>query len=205
MNAPGTSDLNPLTIRLADAGLVLSPFVPEDAPDLLDLALESATEIRPWMRWTDSVTDLTGASAMILEWERQWFSEEGFAFGARDAASGRMVGGGSLNQFNRKNAFANLAYWVRTGERGRGIAPRLTRMLSQFGFEHLGLNRVEILMEPANTASLRVAEKAGAVREGLLRHRILNRGEPRTAVVFSLIPSDLGLGTEAGGSVKPAG
>ena len=27
---------------------------------------------------------------MIQEWERHWFSEEGFAFGARDAASGRM-------------------------------------------------------------------------------------------------------------------
>ena len=205
MNVPGTPDLNPLTLRLADGGLVLTPFVPEDAPDLLELSTESAAEIRPWMRWTDSIADLSGAVAMIGEWERQWRAEEGFAFGARDAASGRMVGGGSLNQFNRKNAFANLAYWVRTGERGRGIAPRLTRMLARFGFEHLGLNRVEILMEPANTASLRVAEKAGAVREGLLRHRILNRGEPRTAVVFSLIPSDLEPGTAAGGSFKPAG
>ena len=205
MNVPGVLELDPLTLRLADGGLVLTPFVPEDAPDLLDLALESQAEIRPWMRWTDSIADLAGAAAILQEWERQWRAEEGFAFGARDAASGRMVGGGSLNQFNRKNAFANLAYWVRTGERGRGIAPRLTRILARFGFEQLGLNRVEILMEPANTASLRVAEKAGAVREGLLRRRILNRGEPRTAVVFSLIPSDLEPETRVDRSVTPAG
>jgi len=191
--SPGASwppVLDRASIRLEAPGLILTPLCEEDAPELLDLALESATEISRWMRWTDTTRDLSGAREKLKEWIHQWDLGEGYSFAARESHSGRMVGGGGLNQFNGKNRFCNLAYWVRTSARGGGIAPRVARALAQFGFEQLGLLRVEILMEPANIASLRVAEKAGAHREGLLRCRILNGDEPRTAVLFSLIPSD---------------
>jgi len=81
-----------------------------------------------------------------------------------------------------------LGYFVRTSERGRGLAGDLSRLLVQFAFADLRLQRLEILVEPANAASLRVAEKLGAVREGVLRHRLLIHGTPRDAVMFSLLP-----------------
>jgi RimJ/RimL family protein N-acetyltransferase len=36
-----------------------------------------------------------------------------------------------------------------------------------------------------------VAEKLGAAREGEFRNRLVVRGEPADAVVFSLVPGDL--------------
>jgi RimJ/RimL family protein N-acetyltransferase len=190
---PGTSwppVLDRTSIRWEVPGLVLSPLVEEDAPELLDLALESAPEISPWMRWTETVRDLHGARDRLRDWSHQWDLGEGFYFAVRESTTRRMVGGAGLNQFNWKNRFGNLAYWVRTSARGEAIAPRVARGVAQFGFEQLGLLRVEILMEPTNTASLRVAEKAGAYREGLLRSRILNGDVSQPAVLFSLIPSD---------------
>lgn len=58
-------------------------------------------------------------------------------------------------------------------------------------FETLGLNRIEIHVQPANEASCRVAEKLGAVRESLCRNRVVHRGEPQDAVLYALLPSDL--------------
>ena len=60
----------------------------------------------------------------------------------------------------------------------------------------LGVNRtdlrcVEILMAPRNPASRRVAEKAGAYYEGLLRRRIACHGTVHDANLFSLVPADL--------------
>jgi ribosomal-protein-serine acetyltransferase len=49
------------------------------------------------------------------------------------------------------------------------------------------LIRIEIFVVAGNIASQCVAEKVGALREGLLRNRLLIRGEPRDAYVFSLI------------------
>jgi len=63
--------------------------------------------------------------------------------------------------------------------------------VARLGFAQLGLQRIEIIAAVDNLASQRVAEKAGAVREGLARKRLLVRGEPQDAFVFSLLPEDL--------------
>ena len=67
------------------------------------------------------------------------------------------------------------------------------RLTAEFGFRELGLHRVEIVAAVGNDASQRAAQKAGATREGVLRNRIVLRGEVLDAVMFSLIPQDLGL------------
>jgi RimJ/RimL family protein N-acetyltransferase len=69
-----------------------------------------------------------------------------------------------------------------------GIATTATLLLSDFGFKQLNLNRIEILVAIENKASQRVAVKAGAMREGLLRNRLLLYGKIHEAVMFSLIP-----------------
>ena len=86
---------------------------------------------------------------------------------------------------------ANLGYWVRTSATGKGIASRATRLVAGFAFEELKLQRVEIMAAVGNIASQRVAEKAGAIREGVLRKRLLNDDRPLDAVLFSLIEEDL--------------
>jgi RimJ/RimL family protein N-acetyltransferase len=60
-----------------------------------------------------------------------------------------------------------------------------------FAFNELGLTRVEIVAMEGNQRSRRVAEKIGAVSEGLHRNRLYYHGQPRNAWMYSLIPSDL--------------
>ena len=71
------------------------------------------------------------------------------------------------------------------------------RLLARFGFEDLGLQRLEILVAVENIASQRAAEKTGARYQGLQPNRILVGGSLYEAVRYSLIPA--GLGTDAGG------
>ena len=98
-----------------------------------------------------------------------------------------------LNFFNRVHQVANLGYWVRTSATGRGVATKAAHLVARFGFAQLGLHRIEILAAVDNIASQRVAEKVGAVREGVLRKRLLINGESLDAVMFSLLPEDVGL------------
>jgi len=94
---------------------------------------------------------------------------------------------------NRVHQMANLGYWVRTSAAGRGVATRAARLVARFGFAQLDLHRIEILAAVDNIGSQKVAEKAGAVREGVLRKRLLINGESQDAVIFSLLPEDVGL------------
>ena len=56
--------------------------------------------------------------------------------------------------------------WVRTSQTKKGVATAVTFLLAKFAFDELKLNKVEIRIDVDNIASLRVAEKAGAVKEG---------------------------------------
>ena len=64
-------------------------------------------------------------------------------------------------------------------------------LLEQAINEFLELNRIEIIAATGNAPSQRVAVKAGAVREGVLRHRIVCREHVYDAVSFSLVPADV--------------
>ncbi len=86
---------------------------------------------------------------------------------------------------------ANLGYWVRTARTGRGIATAVVLLLADFGFKELKLNRIEIMVDIENKRSQRVAEKTGAVREGILRNRLIIHNKVRDVVLFSLIPKDI--------------
>jgi RimJ/RimL family protein N-acetyltransferase len=102
-----------------------------------------------------------------------------------DARDGSLVGGCGLNQIEWQNRRANLGYWVRRSALGKGYACQATQLLVDLGLGDLGLNRVEIVVAVENRASQKVAEKAGAHREGVARKRLLLHGVAHDAVVYS--------------------
>jgi RimJ/RimL family protein N-acetyltransferase len=86
---------------------------------------------------------------------------------------------------------AGVGYWLRPEGRGRGAATEALRLVSRWAFEALGIERLNLITDPENTASQRVAERAGFVREGVLRAWHPTRTGRRDSVMFSLLRSDL--------------
>jgi RimJ/RimL family protein N-acetyltransferase len=110
--------------------------------------------------------------------------EYSFAIVGRD---GRFLGGCGVNQINRVHRFGNLGYWVRTSATRHGVATEAVRQVAEFAFRNVDLVRLEIVCAVGNDASQGVAERAGAVREGILRHRLILHGQPVDAVMYSLV------------------
>jgi ribosomal-protein-alanine N-acetyltransferase len=75
--------------------------------------------------------------------------------------------------------------------RRRGAAATALGLVSRWALGTLGLERLELLADPRNRASQRVAERAGYVREGTLRSYQPFKGRRMDAVMFSLLPADL--------------
>ena len=61
------------------------------------------------------------------------------------------------------------------------------RRLAAWGFASTALARFEIVAAVGNVRSQRVAEKAGAVREGVLRSRLWLFEVPHDAVIYSIV------------------
>ena len=182
-----------MDVQLSQDSLVLRPFRDEDAAALFEAARESIAEASPWLPWCHENYSINESREFISSRTRAATEVEWYSFGIFAEDSGRFLGGVGLNFINRVHQLGNLGYWVRTSAAGQGIATSAARLMARFGFAELGLHRIEILAAVPNIASQRVAEKAGAVREAVLRNRLLLGGKSQDAVMFSLIPQDLGL------------
>lgn len=182
----GDGPLAPIT----DGHVLLRPYAPADVEAMYEAARESVDALYPWMEWCHPDYARDESAVWVVHAMDALAAGREFSFGVWDAAGTRFLGGCGLNQFNLVQRFANLGYWVRSSATGRGVATRATRLLARFAFDRLSLNRVEIVVVVGNRASLRVAQKAGAVREGVLRNRLTAHGV-RDAVMHSLVPGDL--------------
>lgn len=104
----------------------------------------------------------------------------------------RVVGSIALSGFEWNDAKAEIGYWVAREARGRRVGVRAARLLSRWGLGGLGLERIELLANPENVASQRLAQSAGFTREGLLRRYRRRHGDLEDLVMFSLLAEDLG-------------
>jgi RimJ/RimL family protein N-acetyltransferase len=85
---------------------------------------------------------------------------------------------------------AELGYIVAPVARGLGVATAALRLLTEWGFTERGLLRLELLISVDNVASIRVAERAGYVKEGVLRSLFVKDGRREDHELWSCLPSD---------------
>jgi ribosomal-protein-serine acetyltransferase len=172
-------------------GILIRPWVATDADALFEAITASLPRLSQWLPWASPTYSLADATAWIAHCQHVREADAEHHFGVFDRASGDVLGGVGLNHRIRAYRTANIGYWVADAARGRGVAVEAARQAARFGFETLGLQRIAILIQPENAASLRVATKLGAAREGIARNGIVVAGQPHDAIVYSLLPSDL--------------
>lgn len=102
----------------------------------------------------------------------------------------RLLGSISLMRFSWKNARAEVGYWLAKEARGKGHVSRAVRLITDWGFRHLGLQRIDLLAATENPASQRVAERCGFSREAVLRSYLQGKDGRQDLVAFGLLASD---------------
>jgi ribosomal-protein-serine acetyltransferase len=178
-------------LRLTDGVVTLRPYRIGDIDALHSGVSESICELSVWMSWCHPDYCIEETKTWIESQPDKWEKGTEYNFAIVYDTEPSYLGGCGLNVIDRGCGVANLGYWVRTSQTNKGIATAATLLLAQFAFKELKLNRVELTIAVDNQASLRVADKAGATREGILRNRVVKKDAPSDAVVFSFIPQDL--------------
>jgi RimJ/RimL family protein N-acetyltransferase len=166
--------------------IALRPYDTELATAMYQAARESLETVGPWMPWLHDGYSLEQAFVWAERQQRGFEERTEFEF-AIIGDDDRFLGGIGLNNIDQLNPRANLGYWVRAGEMGKGVATAATRLLVEWTFANTPLVRIEVVVSIENKASLRVAEKAGAVREGILRSRLLLHGRMHDAAMFAFV------------------
>ncbi|MGW7242635.1 GNAT family N-acetyltransferase [Streptomyces sp. NPDC054804] len=161
--------------------------------DDLDLVREASDdEYIPLITTVPSpYSDAEGTAFVHRQWDRA-VSGSGYPFVIVRAEDGKRMGTIGLWLRDRGQGRASLGYWVVQSARGQGAASAALRAVATWGLRELLIPRLELHIEPWNTASLRTAEQVGFNRDGLLRSWQQVGTERRDMYMYSLLSADLG-------------
>lgn len=173
--------------RLTDDRLVLRPFEPEDAQAVA--AACDDPDIAHWIYALPAPYTLADAESFIADARDRLLRDERARLAVSDAASGELLGSVSLDLFRERQA-AEIGYWVKREARRAGVAFGAARLVVDWAFGELGVQRLEILTYPGNETSQALAAKLGFLPEGLLRGFLAT--EPGKRREGRVVPSDDG-------------
>lgn len=115
---------------------------------------------------------------------------------AGEAAGG--IGLERLDDVHRRTA--ELGYWLGASYWGRGLATEAVIALTQYGFEQLGLERIQAGVFDWNGASARVLEKAGYAFEGRMRRHVVKDGRVGDVLLYARVREGAPAGAPRGGA-----
>jgi len=174
---------------LVDGATMLRPWRDGDLAALAQIGRDP--DVTHWMGLPRSYRDSDARAYLMSRYDGLHVGIRApYAIAARD--DGELLGSIALAHFVWLHGRSEVGYWLARAARGAGHATRAVRLICGWGFDALGLERIELHAAVDNPASQRVAERAGFSREAVLRSRWTTyAGERHDMVCFGLLAGEL--------------
>ncbi len=105
--------------------------------------------------------------------------------------SGKTIGSCGFHTWYLSHGRAEIGYAISYDEMKRkGFMTEAIRRVIEYGFDEMHLNRIDAFIGPFNEASIRLVERIGFKREGLLRQHYSKNGKSEDSLVFGLLRSE---------------
>jgi ribosomal-protein-alanine N-acetyltransferase len=140
---------------------------------------------RYWSR--PPMPDVVAAEALLREIEAYFASRSLFQWGIAERETDAVIGTCTLASLSEEHRRAEVGFALARRAWGRGYLAEALPALLAFAFDTLGLHRIEADADPRNARSIRVLERAGFQREGLMRERYHLEGEIQDAFIYGLL------------------
>lgn len=162
------------------------------AAEFLGAVLESRASLQRWLPWCHAAYCMEDVERWYEQADIMWRQNSAFPMLIVDAEERRLLGGVGLHDlqlFGKREG--EIGYWVRESARGRKVAATAVRAMAAFAFNEVKLLRCGIRVRLQNSASRRVAERAGASFEGVVRNGMVVENTAFDVALYSLLPADL--------------
>jgi [ribosomal protein S5]-alanine N-acetyltransferase len=180
---------------LSGPRVMLRPLIADDHAQWRTVRERSRDWLEQWeplpeLGSPDPVTDRDAFRARCGAWERQRQFDTAYGFGLF-LLDGTFTGEVSLGSVLRgpfQSSF--IGYWIDEAQAGRGYVPEAVALVIRYGFDSLGLHRMEAAIVPRNSKSRRVAAKLGLRDEGVAHRFLQIRGVWEDHVRYAITYED---------------
>ncbi len=172
-----------VTLRLPEPG---------DYREWAALRSSSRSFLEPWEpRWAPDELDRAAWRQRLARYREDYAAGSAAPFFIFASDSGALIGGITLGNIRYGVAqTGHVGYWIGERYAGQGLMLDALDLLLAHAFETLRLHRIEAACIPDNQRSLRLLEKAGFRREGLLRAYLRINGIWQDHYLYALVAGD---------------
>ncbi|MFI5754035.1 GNAT family N-acetyltransferase [Streptomyces sp. NPDC051569] len=171
-------------ISLGDGG-ELRPLEPWRAEEFLAHMDRARDLVDEHIRLARLVTDIGSARSLLTSYAEKQAADSARIYGIW--LDGTLVGGVLFPKFDAAHGTCEVGCWLEPAGTGRGLVTRAARVLIDWAVGERGIHRVEWLVSSANTPSVRVAQRLGMTRDGVLRENYPYRGVRQDTEIWSVL------------------
>ncbi|GAA0344050.1 GNAT family N-acetyltransferase [Bacillus carboniphilus] len=131
---------------------------------------ESLNELKPWLSFAQSMPAVEETEANIRKALVQFLERKSFRFLIFHKENQEFIGTASIHGIDWRIPKGEIGYWVSTPYSGKGYMTEAIQAITNFGFEELKLNRIQIQIESTNEKSQAIPRKLGYNLEGILKN-----------------------------------
>jgi len=154
----------------------------QNAQKLLDVINDNRAFLSKYLEWVDKYTTIEKTLTNI---EKSYSVDICSYFIKVDGKIAGKIGFVDIDE-----NMGEISYWLGQKYTKHGIMTRALNLMTDIGFNKIGLNRIQLTLDIDNTSSEAVAKRCGFRLDGILRKYFLLRSIPRDMKMFSKLKTD---------------
>jgi ribosomal-protein-serine acetyltransferase len=177
-----------MTTINVEENIRLDPTNELQAPQLFTAIDNNRIHLSEFLPWVADMQTVEGLKEYLKNAEKlcQEKKEASFAIIFNNVAVGRI----GLHHLNMQNKIGAIGYWLSKEVQGHGIILKSCKALINYGFQNLGLHRIEIKAAVNNLKSQAIPVKLNFVKEGLLRQAEFVNNQFLDLLLYSMLSDE---------------
>lgn len=167
--------------------LILRPMCVGDAADMFDYAHRD--DVTTYLLWSPHQS-ISYTREYLKYIETRYDAGDFYDWAVIERASGKMIGTCGFTRIDMSNNAGEIGYVLNPEFHGKGYGTEAASEALRFGFDVIGLHRIEAKFMEGNNVSLRVMDKLGMTFEGFRKESMLVKGKYRTIGISAILFDD---------------
>jgi ribosomal-protein-serine acetyltransferase len=163
----------------------LALFEKRHAEELFNIIDGSRDQIGKWLSFPTYTNEIKDTELFIEKSLSRYAANNGFWAGIWH--QGKLAGSIGYLYVDQKNLKTEIGYWLSKDFEGLGLATKACKLLIDYAFKELSLNKVEINVAVKNHKSRAIPVRLGFTEEGVIRHYEFLNGEYLDRVIYGML------------------
>ncbi|MRN56103.1 GNAT family N-acetyltransferase [Paenibacillus monticola] len=138
----------------------------------------------------ESFTNIEQAEELIQKWNQRFESNQAIRWGITLKSENKVIGTCGFHGWMKNHYKAEIGYELTPKYWRQGFMTEVIEKVIEYGFNDLGLNRIEAFVEPGNMGSRKVLGKIEFTEEGTLKEHFYWRNRFVDTVIYALLKKD---------------